>query len=143
MGEGATRPQGDSIHAGEARARDPGRLTVAEPVSASGIRSRTEQLSIEQLGLDEFPLLAEPFHLSLRRTRFVEAMRRLGKLMFDRAIPAPADFESVVRPNSIAVFMVGRMAEREGFEPDPGPPPEQQVTDSESDLVPSDPLKPP
>jgi hypothetical protein len=35
------------------------------------------------------------------------------------------------------------MAEREGFEPDSDPQLDQQVTESEEDMVPDDPPKPP
>jgi hypothetical protein len=63
--------------------------------------------------------------------------------MFALAIPVFGDFERARHPDSSAVFMAGGMAEREGFEPDSGPQLDQQVGDSESDPVPTDPRKTP
>lgn len=63
--------------------------------------------------------------------------------MFGRAIPALADFERTVTLDASAVFMGGRMAEREGFEPDPGDKSDQQATESESNSIPGDPRKSP
>jgi hypothetical protein len=41
-------------------------------------------------------------------------------MMFARVIPTVPDFEEFGAQNSSVVFMVGRMAEREGFEPSMG-----------------------
>ena len=81
--------------------------------------------------------------MSLRRTLRFEAICHGGKLMFGRAIPALADLARTVTLDVIAVFMVGRMAEREGFEPDSGVESDQQVGDSEGNPVPTDPRKSP
>jgi hypothetical protein len=63
--------------------------------------------------------------------------------MFALAIPVFGDFERARHPDSSEVFMVGRMAEREGFEPDAGVESDQQVTESESNSIPDDPRKSP
>jgi hypothetical protein len=43
----------------------------------------------------------------------------------------------------LALIFLGNLAEREGFEPDSDPSSDQQVTDSENNAVPDDPLKSP
>jgi hypothetical protein len=63
--------------------------------------------------------------------------------MFGRTIPSLADFDGTATLDARAVFMVDRMAEREGFEPDSGPESDQQPTDSESNSIPTDPRKSP
>jgi hypothetical protein len=50
----------------------------------------------------------------------VGAIGDRGKLMFGRTIPSLADFDGTATLDARAVFMVDRMAEREGFEPSLG-----------------------
>jgi len=63
--------------------------------------------------------------------------------MFGRTIPALADFQGAATPDASAVLMAGRMAEREGFEPDTASESDQQLAESESNPIPSDPRESP